>query len=200
MDIFLGILTALGGYLLGSVNCAILMARHVMKADIREYGSGNAGATNAARTMGWKAGLLVTLGDALKGVLAVLAGGLLLGESGRLLAGFFCVIGHVAPVFFQFRGGKGVATAAAVYAMLHWQALLLALAVFLAAVLATRYVSLGSILAAVVYPIFVLLLPGTSWALFAVSLLVSGLVIFLHRENIKRLLRGTEHKFSLKRP
>ena len=139
-------------YLLGSLNSAIIVSRLMLGVDIRNYGSGNAGSTNAFRTMGGKKALLVVGGDILKGIIAVVIGAWLGGDMGKLLAGVFVVVGHVFPLYFGFKGGKGVLTSATMIALIDWRVFLVIFAVFLAAFLFTRYVSLGSILAAFTFP------------------------------------------------
>lgn len=198
------LLSAIIAYVLGGFNTSIVLSKYVQRKDIRELGSGNAGATNVLRTFGAKSAAAVVIGDSLKGVLAVVIGGLLgkqmIGEDFRgicfLIAGFFVVLGHVYPVFFRFRGGKGVMTTGAVFCVLHPVSFLLAITVFALTVLISRYVSLGSIMAGVtliLYSIFFLATPAT--ILFAV--LTVGLVMIRHAGNVKKLLTGTERKISV---
>lgn len=192
-------------YLLGSLNFAIIFSKAFLKTDVRDYGSGNAGSTNAYRLMGGKRTVLVMLGDILKGVVAALLAGALFGELhqfggiGKLVAGVAVVLGHVFPVYFGFKGGKGVLTAAAMLALFDVRVVGIVLAVFLIAVLLTRYISLGSILAAFSLPFAMLLLYGWNLPYIVIGLCLGAFVIYLHRANIRRLLSGTESKFSFQK-
>lgn len=184
------------GYLLGSLNTSLIVGRFY-KVDVRQHGSGNAGMTNTLRTLGKKAALMVIIGDVLKGILAYLAGSLICGgELGGMLAGTACIIGHIWPAFFGFKGGKGVLTALAVLIMLDWQIALGLLAVFIVILLLTRYVSLGSVTAAFLFPISAAVF-GRDTQTLIFSSIIAVLVILKHHENIGRLLSGTESKFSL---
>ena len=164
MEIFLQILALLlagvVAYLIGSINFAIIVTKLFAKKDIRDFGSGNAGMTNVLRTLGKGPAVLVTLGDFLKGVLAVVIGRLilhLLGGGapfyGDYLLGLMAMLGHCFPIFYGFRGGKGILVSAGVILMLNWRVLLIILAVFLLVVVFTKTVSLGSISAAAAYPV-----------------------------------------------
>ena len=193
------------GYLLGSFNCSIIVSKAMLKQDIRNFGSGNAGSTNAFRVMGGKKTAIVMAGDFLKGILGTLFAVVLFPEKGiigsfpMMIAGISVVIGHVFPLYFNFQGGKGILTTAAVLSIFDWRSLLIILAVFLIAVFLTRYVSLGSILAAVAFPFTILFLYPGNWLYFAISVFWGGSVIFLHRSNIKRLVTHTEKKFYFHR-
>ena len=185
------------GYLLGSLNTSLVIGKFY-KVDVRQHGSGNAGMTNTLRTLGKKAALLVIFGDLLKGILAYLAGYFIYGgELGGMLGGTACIIGHIWPAFFGFKGGKGVLTTLAVLLMFDWQIALGLMAVFIVILLLTRYVSLGSIVAAFVFPIAAAGF-GRDIQTMIFSGIIAVLVILRHHENIGRLLRGTESKFSLK--
>jgi glycerol-3-phosphate acyltransferase PlsY len=186
------------GYLLGSLNTSLVIGRFY-KVDVRQHGSGNAGMTNTLRTLGKKAALLVIFGDMLKGVLAYLAGYFIFGgELGGMLGGTACIIGHIWPAFFGFKGGKGVLTTLAVLLMFDWQIALGLLAVFIVILLLTRYVSLGSVVAAFLFPIAAAVF-GRDIQTMVFSGIIAVLVILRHHENIGRLLSGTESKFSLGR-
>lgn len=193
------------GYLLGSFNCSIIVSKLFLKQDIRNFGSGNAGSTNAFRVMGGKKTLLVMAGDMLKGILGVLfafaifpdAG--LMGSFPVMIAGFAVIVGHAFPIYFKFRGGKGILTSAAIFILFDPRSLLIILSVFLITVFLTRYVSLGSVLAAIAFPITILFLYPGNWLFFAVSVVWGGGVIYLHRSNIKRLLTHAEKKFYFHR-
>lgn len=192
--------SALIGYLFGSLNLSIYLSKLLLKKDIRQFGSGNAGGTNVLRTMGWKMGLLVVLFDALKGIIAMLIAMLISNgeEVAFVVAGFFAVVGHIAPLYHRFKGGKGVATGAAVFAMIDWRAFLVILAVFIITVCVTRFVSLGSILGAISFPISLLVFQDRSPFVLLICSLLSLLVISMHHGNIKRLLHGEERKLGRK--
>ena len=206
-------LIAVISYLLGSINTSIIVSKVALKKDIRDYGSGNAGFTNAVRSMGWKRGLIVLFGDVGKCAAAILLGQLIYsgnmsfdgGAGGRLLAGAFVFLGHIYPLYFGFRGGKGVLTLGTTMAMYDWRIFLIAFGVFLIISICTRYVSLGSICGSLTLPVMVYLFSQTSMTDLHMSLgytfvaaFMSGLVTFKHRSNIKRLIHGTESKFSFK--
>lgn len=199
------VLTALIAYTLGSLNFALILSKKMYGEDIREFGSKNAGTTNMARIYGKKAALFTILGDIFKGIVSVIIGSFLMGATlGGYFAGLMCVIGHVFPVFYGFRGGKGVATAAAVILMVNWQIFLIMISLFILTVVLTRYVSLGSCLAAAIFPFltynFVTVkgVPNGGFA-FIFAFLMAILVICKHHTNLKRLANGQESKFSFKK-
>lgn len=186
-------------YLLGSVNFALVISKVFYRDDIRKYGSGNAGMTNMLRTYGKGAAAATLLCDMLKSVLSVLFGSFLLGTTfGGYLAGMFCVIGHIFPVFFKFKGGKGVATVAAMILVLDPLCFLLLAIIFVLLVAATRYISLGSIICMMLYPIITYKLATHGSIGFPVlfAFIVAALIIFMHRSNIVRLRNHTENKLS----
>jgi len=191
------------GYLLGSLNFSIIVSKLMLKKDIRSYGSGNAGSTNAFRMMGAKKTLLVMLGDMLKGIAGVLIAYAVFPENGMFgsfpvfITGFSVILGHVFPVYFKFQGGKGILTTAAILILFDWRSLLVIFAIFLIAAIATKYISLGSVLAAVAFP-FTMIACSYDWRYIALSFVWGIGVIILHRGNIKRLLTHTEKKFSFK--
>ncbi len=198
------ILCALIGYVLGSLNFALILSKKMYGEDIRNHGSKNAGTTNMMRTYGKKAAFLTILGDILKGVVAVVIGCFAMGAVlGGYLSGLFCVVGHVFPVFYGFKGGKGVATAAAVILVLNPFVFLCVLGVFVITVLLSRYISLGSVLSAAVFPLFTFYtyfgtnsyIPYKGFA-FLFAFLMALIVIVKHRSNLSRLAHGTESKFS----
>ena len=202
------VLIILFAYLVGSFPTSIVVGRMTRRIDIREHGSKNAGGTNAFRVLGWKAGLFVVVVDILKGVLATLliakirVDPLMLDyELVQIIAGTFAVIGHIWTVLAKFKGGKGVATGAGLIIALFPLASLICFIIFAALVLTTRYVSLGSIIATSSLP-FVLLTfdrmfgKSVSTSLLTFSILISGLIIFTHRSNIRRLINGTENRFE----
>jgi glycerol-3-phosphate acyltransferase PlsY len=189
------VLAIAAGYLLGSLNTSLIVGRFY-KVDVRKHGSGNAGMTNTLRTLGKKAALLVILGDIGKGILAWLAGYYIYGAPiGGMLGGTACITGHIWPVFFRFRGGKGVLTTFAVLLMFDWVVALGLLLIFIVIVLLTGYVSLGSMTAALLFPIAAAVLGREAPALIF-SGLIALVIILKHHENIRRLLSGTESKFS----
>lgn len=197
------LVTMAAAYLLGSVNFAIIISAKQYNEDIRTHGSKNAGMTNMMRTYGKKAAVLTLGGDALKAIVASLVGRLLLGELGAYIAALFCVIGHMFPIFYGFRGGKGVVTVAASVLMCDPLVFLILFLIFAILVLGTKFLSLGSIMCMILYPIVLdritQLLYGhpNAYQLFAVAMAI--LVVAKHHENISRLLKGEERKFSLKK-
>jgi glycerol-3-phosphate acyltransferase PlsY len=189
------------GYLFGCISTAYFVGK-VNKVDIRKYGSGNMGTTNALRTLGKKAGAITLVGDCLKAVVAVLLIKLLIfrnNENIDLLAiytGLGVVIGHNYPVWLKFKGGKGMAATGGVLASLDPLIIPIGLPMFVLAVLITKYVSVGSLVIAVLFPVWIAIrFPGDIHMLI-VSLLFMGLAFFQHRSNIKRLLNGTENKIG----
>lgn len=202
------ILAAGIGYLLGSISFGIIISRLMHKDDIRHHGSGNAGMTNALRTYGGQTAVMVFIGDFLKGALAVWLGGLVAAGTplGGLLAALFVVVGHLFPVFFGFRGGKGIATAAGAILVLNPLVLAILLVPFGLILLLTRYMSLASVTVAALFPFVMaayqlLWMPteAESWLPVIFAAIMGGLVIYMHRANIGRLLKGTESKLGQKK-
>lgn len=189
--------SAIAGYLLGSLSAAILLTRRKFGADVRGQGSGNAGATNVARVYGLRAGLLTLLGDAVKTAVSMLLGWLLAGQAGMCAAAFGCLLGHCFPLYFGFKGGKAVSVGGAIGLCLDWRVFLLIIAVFLLVAFLTKRVSAGSMSAAVAFPLAQLVLGGFAWYALALGCFIAALVVFMHRENLKRLLRGTEPAFKI---
>ncbi len=191
------------GYLLGSLNFSLLISRFIFHDDIRNHGSHNAGTTNMNRTYGVLAGVLTLVGDTLKGVMASLLGLLLIGHTAAYIVGFFCILGHCFPVFFKFKGGKGAAPSAGVMLAADPIVGILVILIFCLIILGTKYVSLGSIIAALMFPllldrVFALLTGGfhPPFLMIISALLMTATVLFAHRSNIGRLLSGTENKIS----
>lgn len=183
------------GYLLGSFAMAIIFSKLVYHDDVRKYGSKNAGTTNMARVYGIAPGLATLLGDILKTVVSMLLGVLLLGKAGMALGAVGCLIGHCWPLYFNFRGGKGVAVAAGIALMTDWKVFLILIAVFLLIAFLTRFVSLGSLTVSVLFPAIMGLFGGFSgWHYFTAGMLLV-IIWVMHRGNIRRLLSGTEAKF-----
>jgi acyl phosphate:glycerol-3-phosphate acyltransferase len=187
----------LAAYLIGSFPTSYVMARAVRGIDLREHGSGNLGATNAFRVLGWRAAMPIFIVDILKGFLPALLFPQLDGNVSALWAlvyGTAAIVGHVFSVYVKFKGGKGVATGAGVFLALAPLAVLGGLVLWLALVALTGYVSLASIAAAAALPVLVAL-SGAPTAVLVLSLLLAAFVIYAHRANIRRLLRGEEHRF-----
>lgn len=184
------------GYLLGSIPMAIPVSRFFFKKDVREEGSHNAGTTNMARVYGMGAGAFTLVGDILKTVLAIWFGRVLLGEPGHFCAGVAVLFGHCWPVFYRFKGGKGVAVAAGLALMADWRVALIAIALFAVLAVTTRYVSLASLIATLAGAVLPFVLPGISlWR--GLTLAVMCVTVWvMHRGNIQRLLTGTEKKFT----
>jgi glycerol-3-phosphate acyltransferase PlsY len=197
------ILSFLGSYLMGSIPFAYLVAKWAGGIDITQYGSGNVGATNVARALGWRYGSLVFLLDMLKGLAPVYLASRYVGVTVHplaILCGMGAILGHVFPVYLRFQGGKAAATSFGVFIWLAPEALLIATAVWGVTVLFTRYVSLGSILGAVGFCVVMVTLYhepfGRGLYLTLFSFLIASLVILRHKENIRRLLEGTERKIG----
>lgn len=198
------VLVGLVGYLLGSINFAIIICKRIAGIDIREKGSNNAGTTNVLRTVGKKAAAMTLICDILKGVVAVLLAMLAAKiwdgtdvETLKYLAALMAIIGHTFPIYYGFRGGKGVATSLGAMLVVNPQIGLICLVFALIIIIATRWVSLGSILAATLFPILTVFMVD-SFGAKVVSILMALLVIFNHRANLKRLREGTENKISFK--
>ena len=187
------------GYLLGSFNFATYISKKKYKEDIREHGSGNAGMTNMMRTYGTKAAVLTLLGDILKTVLAALIGYLVFGKTGAYVAGLGSVIGHTLPIYYGFKGGKGVATAIAMILCTEPLVGIILIAIFAAIVAATKFISLGSIMGALIYPVILNNFAQLDIVKLVCCLLVVAILVFNHRTNIKRLLNNQENKFSFKK-
>lgn len=195
------VLTAILAYLIGSVNFSILLSRIVGGKDIRKSGSGNAGATNMLRTYGKKMGVITLLLDVFKGIAAILVcRAFSAGTTVEYIAGLCVVLGHNFPLYFGFKGGKGVATSLGVVLMLDWRIGLIAAVIAISIMAITRYVSLGSVIGGVVYILAEIIKAIVTSQWNAVQLIcafvLGGLLIFRHHANIKRLLNGTENKLG----
>ena len=201
-------IVAIIAYLIGSINFSVILSKKMAGFDLRDKGSGNAGSTNVLRTVGKKAAIITLICDILKGVvailIAILANKLVEGSNGALLvqfAGVAVILGHTFPIFFKFKGGKGVATSLGVLIMSNWQIGLICLVFALILIALTQMVSVGSIAAAILYPVLTLFIPQNyiipgNYLIYSVVLAV--IIVFNHRENVKRLLKGTENKISFK--
>ena len=206
------IIIAIIAYLVGSINFSIIISKRIAGFDVREKGSGNAGTTNMLRSVGVKAAAITLLCDILKGVvvilIAILIGNIVDGLDDALLvqlAGIFVIIGHTFPIFFGFKGGKGIATSLGVLLMINWQIGLICVAVALILMVITRMVSVGSIAAAILFPVLVIfigqnyIVPVNNWSYLIFSIIVAVIVLFNHRENLKRIFTGKENKISFKK-
>ena len=189
-------------YLLGCFNGAVIVSKYILRDDVRNHGSGNAGLTNFYRTFGGPLTAVVILTDVLKAVIAVLLGSWLLGFIdplfGKYWAGLYCLLGHMFPCMFHFKGGKGILSGGTIAIMIDWRVALVVWGGFLILTILTRYVSLGSLWAGASFPFI-------SWYCYPDPVIVvlafacGGLVVWQHRGNIQRLLHGNENKFSLHR-
>ncbi len=214
------ILIAVISYLLGSLNFGVILSKKLLNDDVRNHGSGNAGTTNMLRNYGKKFAVLTIIGDMLKVGVAILIAfavlkyfpypsedlqkynDVLSGIDKNMLvksfAGFFCVLGHIFPCFFGFKGGKGVATAGGMVFAIDWKIALILLAIFFAVLLITKYVSLGSIIMALLYPVFIFIF-HRSVILVLIAVVFTIVVVVAHKDNIKKLLNHTERKITDKK-
>ena len=202
-------------YCIGSINFSVIFSKKFAGFDVREKGSGNAGTTNMLRSVGKKAAALTLVCDVLKGVVAIvisiILGNIIKDVNKELLlqvAGVAVVLGHTFPVFFQFKGGKGVATSLGILLMSNWQIGLICLVFAIVLMALTRMVSLGSCAAAVLFPVLTLfindhytvLTEGKQGNVYLIySIILAVIVLYNHRSNIKRILNGTENKLSFKK-
>lgn len=201
------ITVAIVAYVIGSVNFAVIFSRKFAGFDVREKGSKNAGTTNILRTVGKKVAVLTLLCDILKGVAAILVARLaqVMWEGFdittlKYIAGFMVILGHTFPIFFEFRGGKGVATAIGVLLMLNWKIGLICLTFGILIIAFSKMVSLGSIAAAILFPVLTIFIQeDVKFVGILFSFFIALLVVFNHRSNIKRIKQGKENKLSLKK-
>ncbi|MGN0754670.1 MAG: glycerol-3-phosphate 1-O-acyltransferase PlsY [Aristaeellaceae bacterium] len=193
------IVIAVIAYLLGSVSFGMIVSKLAGGPNLREVGSKNTGATNALRVMGVKLGLLVFVLDILKALIACIIGRVWMGLNGAMVAGLAVVIGHNWPCFFQFKGGKGVASTLAVMLMTFPVPAVICYVVAILVIAATRYVSLGSILLSALFALLVIITHWGTWPVILWALLIAGLLIARHHANIGRLLRGKENKLSFRK-
>ena len=209
------IIMAIIAYLIGSINFSVIISKKVAGFDVREKGSGNAGTTNMLRAVGKKAAAVTLICDVLKGVvsigIAIILGNIVKDINRELLiqvAGIAVVLGHTFPVFFGFKGGKGVATSLGILLLSNWQIGLICLVFGIVLIILTRMVSLGSCAAAVLFPVLTLFInehytvltdgkSGSTYFIYSVILAI--IVLYNHRSNIKRILSGTENKISFKK-
>ena len=205
------VIMAIIAYLIGSINFSVIISKKMAGFDVRDKGSGNAGTTNMLRSVGKKAAAVTLICDILKGVvaigIAIILGNIIKNLDKALLvqiAGIFVVVGHTFPIFFQFKGGKGVATSLGVLLLSNWQIGLICLVFGLVLIALTRMVSLGSVGAAILFPVLTLFINqnyivSEGSVYFIYSIILAFIVAFNHRSNIKRILNGTENKLSFKK-
>ena len=200
------LLVAVAAYFCGCFNGAVIVSKYLLRDDVRNHGSGNAGLTNFYRTFGGWLSAAVILCDVLKAVAAVLIGAWAFGKTGvpgmvilgKYWAALFCLLGHMFPCMFHFKGGKGILSGGTIAIMLDWRIALVVWGGFLILAVATKYVSLGSVWAGASFP-FASLYVYRDPVIFALALITGGLVVWKHRGNVQRLLAGTESKFSVHR-
>lgn len=205
------IIIAIIAYAIGSINFSVLISKKMAGFDVREKGSGNAGTTNMLRSVGKKAAVITLLCDILKGVvsigIALIAGNIVKNVDKAVLvqiAGILVVVGHTFPIFFEFKGGKGVATSLGVIMMINWKIGLICLVFALVIMAFSRMVSMGSVGAAILFPVLTLfintnfIVEASGMKYFIFSVILAAIVIFNHRANIKRIANGTENKLSFK--
>ena len=209
MEILLIFLAALQAYLLGSINFAVIFSKLFAKKDVRDFGSGNAGMTNVLRTFGVLPGFLTFLFDVLKAYLACYIGQNIIFEylaqnySGRFFVatygaffcGVFCMLGHVFPLFFGFKGGKAVAVSVGIFLVADWRAILIVLCIFIIVLLISRIISISSLTATACMPFCIAFLPrnsGELWVILSLTLIMVAIIYIKHIENIKRLIKGEE--------
>ena len=203
VGVFLGV--AAVAYFLGCFNGAVIVSKYILRNDIRNHGSGNAGLTNFYRVFGGGLTLVVILCDVIKAILAVLIGTLVIGMVtggwmgpvlGKYWAGLFCLLGHMFPCMFHFKGGKGILSGGTIALMLDWRIALVVWGGFLILAVLTKWVSLGSIWAGASFP-FATWFVYHDLFLLLLAIIIGGLIVWKHRGNLKRILNGTESKFSI---
>ncbi len=217
MFFLIAVLTVIAAYLIGSINFAVIFTKAFDHTDVRDYGSGNAGTTNVLRVSGAKAGALTFVADALKGAVSCLIGLLVFkyllpdvsyfnAVYGKFACAFACMVGHCWPVFFQFRGGKAAATSVGIFAVCCPPAIILGLVGFAVCLITAKMVSLGSLVATVIVVLvtviyaFLGLLGNVNPYIITVIMLVCGFIVFYrHKDNVVRILNGTEKRFTIKK-
>ena len=212
LPLLLGV-AAVFAYLCGCFNGAVIVSKYILRNDVRNHGSGNAGLTNFFRTFGGPLTFVVILCDVLKAVVALLVSQWLMFSGytifisadftvaywdtfAKYWAGLFCLLGHMFPCMFHFKGGKGILSGGTIAIMIDWRIALVVWGGFLILAILTRYVSLGSVWAGASFPVATWFV-YQDWIITLLGLLLGGLVVYMHRGNIHRLLTGTENKFSL---
>ena len=192
------IVVAVAAYFCGCFNGAVIVSKYILRDDVRSHGSGNAGLTNFYRTFGGSLTLVVILCDVVKAIIAIEIGRLVLGggPGSAYWAALFCLLGHMFPCVFHFKGGKGILSGGTIAIMIDWRLALVVWGGFLVLAVLTRYVSLGSCWAGATFPIATWLFVSRDPFILVLSVLIGGLILYMHRSNIKRLVTGTESKFS----
>ena len=185
-------------YLCGCFNGAVIVSKYILRDDVRNHGSGNAGLTNFYRTFGGPLTLVVILTDVLKAIIALVIGGMMLGGTtfSQYWAALFCLLGHMFPCMFHFKGGKGILSGGAAVFLIDWRVALVVWGGFIILAVLTKYVSLGSVWAGGSFP-FITWYCFPNVVIVVLAFIIGGLILWQHRANIKRLLTGTESKFSL---
>ena len=207
MDIVILIISAVICYLLGSISSSILVGRMFGLSDIRKHGSGNAGATNTLRVLGKKAAIFTVLGDVLKTVIGVLCARFLakyiglayVAQLSIYISAFSIALGHNFPIYFKFKGGKGVLTSGVIIIMMSPLIGSVTVLACLAVMALTKYVSLGSITGGVMYPVWIILYYTTDVTKIVFALVLGSMLVIRHSANIKRLIKGTENKLGAKK-
>lgn len=190
------VIVAAVAYLLGNISTGVIVSRLFSHTDIRKHGSGNAGATNMLRTLGWAPSLITLAGDALKAVAAALIGRGIAGEAGTMIAGVCVILGHNWPALLNFKGGKGIAASLGFIIVTDPIAALILFVQEIALIAVTRYVSVGSISSAILYPVITIIRHWGNAPRIITSLILGGLALFSHRANIVRLISGNENRLD----
>lgn len=205
--VLLCVAVAVPSYFLGCFNGAVIVSKYILRDDVRTHGSGNAGLTNFYRTFGGPLTLVVILCDVVKAIIAVLIGSAILGPVlggalgpvfGKYLAGLFCMVGHMFPCMFKFKGGKGILSGGTIAWMIDWRLAAVCWGGFLLLAVLTKWVSLGSLSTGITFPLMTWCI-YQDWILLILGLIIGGLIIWKHRANLGRILKGEESKFSFHR-
>lgn len=198
MNFFELIIMIIVGYTIGSIPFSYLIPKWMGRIDIRQHGSGNTGTTNVVRTLGLKIGIVAFLGDFFKGIIPTVIGLMFFSTLGGIIGGGFAILGHCYSIWLRFKGGKGIATSAGVLIVLMPLILIILLTIQFIIIFATKIMSLASISSAILLPVLTALLYSNNDLVYF-SILLSLFVIFKHKDNIKRLLKGEENKLSIKK-
>ena len=198
MNVLAYIVIAVVAYLLGSISTGILVSKAMKGPNLREVGSKNTGASNALRTMGVKGGFATFVGDIIKALIACLIGRVWMGLPGAMVAGVFVILGHNWPIFFQFKGGKGVSSMTAVMLVSFWWQAIICYLVTIAVIALTRFISLGSMVMVTLFAILVAVSNWGNWTAILWTVFLAAVCIWRHRANVGRLLNGTEAKIGQK--
>lgn len=193
------IAAAVIAYLLGNISSGVIVSKTISHTDIREHGSGNAGTTNMLRTLGWVPSILTLLGDALKAVAAALIGRAIAGETGMMIGGVGVILGHNWPVFLGFRGGKGIASSWGFILVTDPVTALILFVQQVAIIAGTKYMSLGSISSAILYPVITIIRHWGNAPRIITACILGGLALFSHRANIARLIAGNENRLDFRK-